>query len=490
MTLSRSLRFILRAIALIAALLGAAILGWALNSRSMPDLQLWHTTSLPSTFTAADIERMSGLEDYLAREAQLFAELDELVFDQLEPAESVDFSRYRRNSVSDPDTFAQNYNRSYVLEPEGPVRCGVLLVHGLTDSPYSMRHLGEQYAAAGCFALVQRMPGHGTVPLGLVQTDWQDWRAAVALGAAAVRDRIPADAPLFLAGYSNGGALVLGHALDALDDETLAAADGLMLFSPMIGVTPFSRLADLGNVLTRFEYFAQFAWLDIVPEFDPFKYNSFPKNAGYQTFLVTRALRERLRQLESEGRLAEIPPTLTFQSLVDATVSTPAVVNEFYSRLSSPGSELVLFDLNRSSSLAPFLAVDHRQFVENLLLGDQLNYDITLVGNLNRGSAAVGTRHRTAGADEVTKQALNVSWPSGVYSLSHLAIVFPMDDKLYGVEEASRAAGRLNLGSLTPRGERGVTSVSVANLVRLRHNPFFDYVSARVDEKVAEALAQ
>ncbi len=90
----------------------------------------------------------------------------------------------------------------------------------------------------------------------------------------------------------------------------------------------------------------------------------------------------------------------------------------------------------------------------------------------------------------MTKQPLNVSWPSGVYSLSHLAIVFPMDDKLYGVEEASRAAGRLNLGSLTPRGERGVTSVSVANLVRLRHNPFFDYVSARVDEKVAEALAQ
>jgi alpha-beta hydrolase superfamily lysophospholipase len=484
----RVIRLAVRTVLIVAALLAAAIFGWALNSRGMPELEAWHTTKLPSQFTRKDIESMSGLADYLQREDQLFAELEEQVYDQADPASGLDFNRYHRGSNTDPTSLPQNFNRSYQLQPSGTPRCGVLLVHGLSDSPYSMRHLAETYVAEGCSALVLRMPGHGTVPLGLVTASWHDWRAAVALGAQAVRDRIGASAPLFMASYSNGGALVLGHALDALDDRRLAKADGLMLFSPMIGVTPFSRLADLGDVLTRFQYFAQFAWLDILPEYDPYKYNSFPKNAGYQTFLVTRALREQLQALEDDGRLAEIPPTLTFQSLVDATVSMPAVVNELYGRVQTSGSELVLFDLNRTSSLAPFLSVDHRQFVENLLLGDKLTYDITLLGNLDRSSRVVGTRHRPAGSDEISKTPLNLSWPSGVYSLSHLALVIPPEDEFYGTAEASAAAGKFNLGSLQPRGERGVTSIPVANLVRLRHNPFYDYVAQRLREDISRLL--
>jgi alpha-beta hydrolase superfamily lysophospholipase len=470
------------------ALLVAAVFGWALNSRNMPELEIWHTTELPSQFTRQDIEKMSGLADYLQREERLFDELQRLVYNEMDPADQLDFNRYHRGSNTDPSRFPQDFNRTFEIEPPAQPRCGVLLAHGLTDSPYSMRHLAHIYAAEGCYALVLRMPGHGTVPMGLVQTDWHDWRAAVALGAAAVRERVGDAAPLFLAGYSNGGALVLGHALDALDDPELVPVDGLMLFSPMIGVTPFSRLADLGNVLTRFEYFAQFAWLDILPEYDPYKYNSFPKNAGYQTFLVTAALRRRLQALESAGRLEEIPPVLTFQSLVDATVSTPAVVTELYARLRNPGSELVLFDLNRSSSLAPFLSVDHLEFVENLLLGDKVTYDITLIGNRDRAGGAVVSRRRRAQTDEIVKTTLDVEWPAGTYSLSHLAIVFPPEDEFYGNAEASKASGVLNLGSLSPRGERGVTSVPVGNLVRLRHNPFFGYMVDRVRADIAGFL--
>ena len=61
----------------VAALLMAAIFGWALNSRGMPKLELWHSAGLPSQFERSDIESMSGLEDYLQREDQLFEELHE-----------------------------------------------------------------------------------------------------------------------------------------------------------------------------------------------------------------------------------------------------------------------------------------------------------------------------------------------------------------------------------------------------------------------------
>jgi len=468
----------------LASLVVTALLVAAFASRSMAPLQVWHLAKLPSQFRAADIENMTGLDDYLAREDQLFSELDKLVYDRVDARDRYPFNRYFSGSLVDPESLPQNFNRTFEVEPRGERRCGALLVHGLTDSPYSMRHLAHVFADAGCHALVLRMPGHGTAPGALASATWGDWRAAVALGARAVRERVGESLPLFLVGYSNGGALVVGQALDALDDPDLARPDGLMLFSPMIGVTPFSRFAAWGELLSRLDYFAQFAWLDIVPEFDPFKYNSFPKNAGHQTFVITRALREQLARLEAQGRLGEIPPILTFQSLVDATVSTPAVVDTLYARLETPGSELVLFDLNRRAQLEPLLVSDHRAFVQRLLDGPALRYDLTLITNLDDTTPEVVARHRSAGGTEVLTLPIGLSWPAGTYSLSHLATPFSPDDEFYGTAEASAAAGKLGLGSLSLRGERDVTRVPVATLIRLRHNPFFAYVATRLSADI------
>ena len=56
------------------------------------------------------------------------------------------------------------------------------------------------------------------------------------------------------------------------------------------------------------------------PEYDPYKYNSFAVNAGYQAYQATVEIQSQLNRLEKQGRLAEIPPILAFQSAVDATV--------------------------------------------------------------------------------------------------------------------------------------------------------------------------
>jgi len=45
--------------------------------------------------------------------------------------------------------------------------------------------------------------------------------------------------------FTNGGALALKYALDALDDNTLAQPDRLVLISPMIGITSFARFVGL-----------------------------------------------------------------------------------------------------------------------------------------------------------------------------------------------------------------------------------------------------
>ena len=87
------------------------------------------------------------------------------------------------------------------------------------------------------------MQGHGTVPGGLVNATWEDWSAAVRMGARHMRRQIGPDRPLVLVGYSNGGALVTKYTLDALDDATLPPPAQLILLSPMIGVSPAARLA-------------------------------------------------------------------------------------------------------------------------------------------------------------------------------------------------------------------------------------------------------
>ncbi|RAN76331.1 hypothetical protein B5P41_36100, partial [Bacillus sp. SRB_28] len=92
--------------------------------------------------------------------------------------------------------------------------------------------------------------------------------------------------------------------------------------------------------------FAKAAWLGIMPEFNPFKYNSFPTNAARQSFLLTKALQSQIITDSRNKKMASLPPVLTFQSVMDSTVSTRAIVTALYNRLPDNGSEIVLFDLN------------------------------------------------------------------------------------------------------------------------------------------------
>ncbi|HEX2849622.1 MAG TPA: alpha/beta fold hydrolase [Acidimicrobiales bacterium] len=83
-------------------------------------------------------------------------------------------------------------------------RTGVLVLHGLTGSPQSMRPLAEAFAGAGFTVELPLLPGHGRHVDELKKTGWRDWLAA-AEGAyadiAARCDRV------FVAGLSMGGTL-------------------------------------------------------------------------------------------------------------------------------------------------------------------------------------------------------------------------------------------------------------------------------------------
>lgn len=85
-------------------------------------------------------------------------------------------------------------------------RTGILLVHGFTGSPVSLRPLAELLAARGFAVEVPRLPGHGTTWRDMLPTRYDDWRAYVEARARAFTERVTR---VVLVGLSMGGTLAL-----------------------------------------------------------------------------------------------------------------------------------------------------------------------------------------------------------------------------------------------------------------------------------------
>ena len=362
-----------------------------------------------------------------------------------------------------------------------------MLLHGLTDSPYSQRHIARFYGDHGFLAIVPRLPAHGTVPAALTNVEWEDWMAATRLAVREARRRVGPTAPLHLVGFSNGGALAVMYALDAIGDEKLSRPDRLVLISPMIGITRFARFAGFAGLPAILPAFAKAAWLGIVPEFNPFKYNSFPVNGARQSYRLTQALQQRIARYAREGKLEQLPPILTFQSLVDFTVSTRAIISALYSHLPANGNELVLFDVNRSVKFGPLLRTSVDTELARIVPSGPRRYRLTIVTNADDKSDDVIERVTEADSSAEKSRALGLSYPTGFYSLSHVALPFPVSDALYGTEPDMSDNFGENLGILAPRGERNVLIASLDSLMRASSNPFFPYMIERIGEGIPDA---
>lgn len=454
------------------AITALAALVYILDNR--PDLSVWHLADLDEEFTTrSDVKNFT---QYLALEDRLFQQLDELVYDRVLVGPKNATKRYSRGSLADPERWPVNWNRSFELHQDEP-GAGIVLLHGLSDSPYSMRALGQTLHQQGAAVLGLRIPGHGTAPSGLVETRWQDMAAAVRLAVPHMRKKL-GDKPLFLVGYSNGGALAMEYALSALDDTTLPRIAGIILLSPEIGISPVAAFAVWQGRLGHLLGMEKLAWNALLPEYDPYKYGSFAVNAGDVAYRITRRIQQQLTALQSTGKLETLPPILAFQSSVDATVTASALVAHLFDRLPEADHELVLFDINRRAEIGTLLKEDPKTVFEPLLNNPQRAYDLTVVSNENSESNRVVARTVLDGEVSASATTYLGKWPKGVYSLSHVALPFSPFDPVYGGPEAGDSHG-IALGDLTPRGERGVIRVPGNDILRLRWNPFFDYVRTR-----------
>jgi alpha-beta hydrolase superfamily lysophospholipase len=452
---------------------------------SGPALKSWHTEKLSAEFTVEKADEVTNFDDYWQLEDELFVQLEEKVYAHTATGPDYALVRYSTGSAADPQQRQPNWNRSFELNADAPAG-GVLLLHGMSDSPYSLRALGEALNQRGYQVLGLRLPGHGTAPSGLTSVSWQDMAAAVRLGMEHLASRV-GQAPIHIIGYSTGAPLALNFALNAQQGKTTPVPASLVLISPAIGISPSAALAKWKRRLSLIPGLGQLAWLQVQPEFDPYKYNSFATNAGEQVHRLTRSVARRIAARSRSNPKANFPPVLVLKSTVDATVSTDAVVDNLLAPLALDHHELVLFDINRFAMKSTLLVSDPGPLTARVMTDATLPFAVTLVTNENPESTAVIARHKAPLSTEVSSsEPLDLAWPQGVISLSHVALPFPPDDPLYG----QRPPGNedvLFLGQMAIQGERGLLKLPSDWLLRLRYNPFYDYLERRVLEWVDDA---
>ncbi len=107
----------------------------------------------------------------------------------------------------------------------GPV--GILLIHGFTGTPQSLRPWGEHLATEGYTISCPRLPGHGTVLADMNLTRWPDWYGSA---ERALEDLRRCCSEVFVAGLSMGGTLAI-----RLAEQHGEHLSGMVLVNPSLG---------------------------------------------------------------------------------------------------------------------------------------------------------------------------------------------------------------------------------------------------------------
>lgn len=471
---------------LLGLVVGACASAWlyfSVQSSDVPAPGFWlDPAQLQPALAELPADEIDTFAHYVQHEQALFAALKNLGAERgyPEPASS----RFHPLGDLNPTRFEVNWNRTVETEAADK-RGGVVLVHGMTDSPYSLRTLADAFNKAGFYTLNLRVPGHGTAPGMLDVTDVEQFRAAVRMAMQRAAEQVGADKPLLMVGYSNGAALTVDYVLNALaavddsDDSAGSTADvlpqKLVLLSPALGVRAGSEWAFLRAWLGRLPGLKKAGWIQVQPELDPFKYNSFPAFAGQQVYELTDSIAHRMPRLSAAAR-ARFPAVLALVSAADSTVPAETVMTNLLDHLPQATAELVVFDINRRHDMQLLVEPARAQWLDTARQREQLPFALSVVTNLSEESSQVQELRRGAGATEWASVELEGRWPRQVYSLSHVALPFRVDDPFYG-DDGSQL---VRFANVVLSGEKNLFVLPPDQLMRLRYNPFSDYLQQKI----------
>lgn len=195
--------------------------------------------------------------------------------------------------------------------PAGEGKTGILLIHGLTDSPYLFHDIAHEFYQQGISVRTLLLPGHGTAPEALINTSERQWRRAANY---AIRQMLKDYDQVLLGGFSTGSALIIDQLVHSKWTKTdLAKIKGTFMWSPASKAnSDFAWAAKYLDYIPYLNYISKGADIDFA------KYESFPFNAAAQV----HKLMSRINGEEKKLKTVPDVPMFVVASEVDQTIDT------------------------------------------------------------------------------------------------------------------------------------------------------------------------
>lgn len=199
---------------------------------------------------------------------------------------------------------------------------GVLLVHGLGDSPYFFSDVANAMCNEGIHVRTILLPGHGSKPGDMLNVSYQEWQAETNHHIRLFSEEVD---NLYIGGFSTGANLTTIASFTMAEEIEIK---GLMHFSPAFKSRFFvSRLAPYIDSL--------FPWPNVEEEDNPSRYNStaMPGFAAYQESV--NVLQDLFSQTELAKRTLNLP-VLMVVAEKDSVVDTLKVAAQFRDNFTHP----------------------------------------------------------------------------------------------------------------------------------------------------------
>ncbi|MFM2587215.1 alpha/beta hydrolase [Vibrio sp. TBV020] len=203
--------------------------------------------------------------------------------------------------------------------PTRPNGQGVLLVHGLGDSPYSFTDIATHLSEQGYLVRTVLLPGHASKVGDLQLPTLEDWQGVVHHHIELLKQDTDS---VWLGGYSTGANLVTS---EALNDDSI---NGLLLFSPAL--QPNSSAVQYAELASHFV-----TWADQDPEDNPLRYNSLPMSAAAVYYQTSAVVQDQLEQAEYSK------PVFMLMSEGDQVINTEFAIDAFSNKMPNPNNHIV-----------------------------------------------------------------------------------------------------------------------------------------------------
>ena len=201
---------------------------------------------------------------------------------------------------------------------------GIILVHGLGDSPWSFRDLAQEFAKRGYLVRTLLLAGHGTRPADMLSIDDTEWEALVREQIAILKQDVD---EISLGGFSTGANLVTSYAVEDPDVQSL------FLFSPAFrSDEQFDFMAPVAATFKD--------WLftpDPLKVTNKARYSTVPLNGFAQYYQTSATVQDKLTSHTFDR------PVFIATSEADSVVDIRETLTLFETRFTHPASRLAWF---------------------------------------------------------------------------------------------------------------------------------------------------